>query len=120
MKDRVYIAVIDMPEIVSRATFDRKYEGSQNSRQLPVTSVCLVPKEILAGDIEKVFVKRAGKNLESYQLFDIYEGAQIRGGYKSVAYSLVFRAKDRNLEEADISGAMDKILKALENMGIEA
>jgi phenylalanyl-tRNA synthetase beta chain len=47
-------------------------------------------------------------------LFDIYEGAQIRGGYKSVAYSLVFRAKDRNLEEADISGAMDKILKALE------
>ena len=32
---------------------------------------------------------------------------------------MVFRAKDRNLEEADISGAMDKILKALENMGIE-
>ena len=64
-------------------------------------------------------MKRAEQNLESYQLFDIYEGAQIRGGYKSVAYSLVFRAKDRNLEEADISGAMDKILKALENMGIE-
>ena len=119
MKDRVYIAVIDMPEIVSRATFDRKYEGIAKFPAATRDISMLVPKEILAGDIEKVFDEKGGKNLESYQLIDIYEGAQIRGGYKSVAYSLVFRAKDRNLEEADISGAMDKILKALENMGIE-
>ena len=119
MKDRVYIAVIDMPEIVSRATFDRKYEGIAKFPAATRDISMLVPKEILAGDIEKVFDEKGGKNLESYQLFDIYEGAQIRVGYKSVAYSLVFRAKDRNLEEADISGAMDKILKALENMGIE-
>ena len=119
MKDRVYIAVIDMPKIVSRATFDRKYEGIAKFPAATRDISMLVPKEILAGDIEKVFDEKGGKNLESYQLFDIYEGAQIRGGYKSVAYSLVFRAKDRNLEEADISGAMDKILKALENMGIE-
>ena len=119
MKDRVYIAVIDMLEIVSRATFDRKYEGIAKFPAATRDISMLVPKEILAGDIEKVFDEKGGKNLESYQLFDIYEGAQIRGGYKSVAYSLVFRAKDRNLEEADISGAMDKILKALENMGIE-
>lgn len=119
MKDRVYIAVIDMPEIVSRATFDRKYEGIAKFPAATRDISMLVPKEILAGDIEKVFDEKGGNNLESYQLFDIYEGAQIRGGYKSVAYSLVFRAKDRNLEEADISGAMDKILKALENMGIE-
>ena len=119
MKDRVYIAVIDMPEIVSRATFDRKYEGIAKFPAATRDISMLVPKEILAGDIEKIFDEKGGKNLESYQLFDIYEGAQIRGGYKSVAYSLVFRAKDRNLEEADISGAMDKILKALENMGIE-
>ena len=119
MKDRVYIAVIDMPEIVSRATFDRKYEGIAKFPAATRDISMLVPKEILVGDIEKVFDEKGGKNLESYQLFDIYEGAQIRGGYKSVAYSLVFRAKDRNLEEADISGAMDKILKALENMGIE-
>lgn len=119
IKDRVYIAVIDMPEIVSRATFDRKYEGIAKfpaaTRDISMT----VPKEILVGDIEKVFEEKGGKNLESYQLFDIYEGTQIKSGYKSVAYSLTFRAKDRNLEETDIAGAMNKILKALENMGIE-
>ena len=79
----------------------------------------VVPKSILAGDIEKVFENKGGKLLEKYDLFDIYEGAQIKDGYKSIAYSLSFRAKDRNLEEADITGAMNKIVKALEDLGAE-
>ena len=52
-------------------------------------------------------------------LFDIYEGAQIKLGYKSVAYSLTFRAKDRTLEDKDITPIMEKILADLGEMGIE-
>ena len=63
--------------------------------------------------------QRGGKILESYRLFDIYEGAQIKEGFKSVAYSITFRAKDRTLEENDITAAMKKILNGLEGMGIE-
>ena len=44
---------------------------------------------------------------------------QIKEGYKSVAYSIVFRAKDKTLEEAEISQAMEKILAGLEELGIE-
>ena len=119
IKERVYIAVIDMPEIVSRASFDYKYEGITN---FPVSSRDLsmvVPKNILVGDIEKVFDERGGAYLESYELFDVYEGEQIEKGFKSVAYSLKFRGKDKNLEENDITSAMNKILKGLEKMGIQ-
>ena len=119
IKERVYIAVIDMPEIVSRASFDYKYEGITN---FPVSSRDLsmvVPKNILVGDIEKVFDERGGAYLESYELFDIYEGEQIEKGFKSVAYSLKFRGKDKNLEENDITSAMKKILNGLEQMGIQ-
>ena len=49
----------------------------------------------------------------------IYEGAQIKAGFKSVAYSIVFRAKDKTLEEAEITAAMDRILSGLEELGIE-
>ena len=52
-------------------------------------------------------------------MFDIYEGNQIEEGFKSVAYKIVFRASDRTLEEADITKAMDKILKGLQELGIE-
>ena len=119
IKERVYLAVIDMPEIVSRASFDYKYEGITN---FPVSSRDLslvVPKNILVGDIEKVFEKNGGKYLENYELFDVYEGEQIEKGFKSVAYSLKFRGKDKNLEESDITGAMDKILSGLKNIGIQ-
>ena len=119
IKDRVYVAVIDMPEIVSRATFDRKYEGIAKYPAVSRDLSMVVPKHVLAGDIEKVFDERGVKILESYELFDIYEGAQIKAGFKSLAYKLTFRAKDRTLEEADIAAAMKKIMNGLERLGIE-
>lgn len=117
--ERAYIAVIDMPEIVARATFDRKYEGIAKFPAVNRDLSMVVPKNIMVGQIEEVIEKNGGAHLESYSLFDLYEGAQIKPGFKSVAYSITFRAKDRTLEESDISKAMDKILAGLEAMGIE-
>ena len=74
----------------------------------------VVPKKILVGQIEEVIEKNGGAHLESYKLFDLYEGAQIKAGFKSVAYSIVFRAKDKTLEEAESTAAMNKVLKILE------
>ena len=116
---KVYVAVLDMPEILPFASFDRKYQGIAKYPAVSRDISMVVPKSILAGDIEKVIAQRGGKILEDYQLFDIYEGTQIKAGYKSMAYSITFRAKDRTLEESDISGAMKKILNGLEGLGIE-
>ena len=74
---------------------------------------------LLVGQIEKILAQRGGKILESYSLFDIYEGTQIKEGYKSIAYTLTFRAKDKTLEDAEITAAMKKILNGLEQLGIE-
>ena len=117
--DRAYVAVIDMPEIVARATFDRKYTGVAKYPAVSRDISMVCPKEILVGQIEEVIENKGGAYLESYHLFDIYEGSQIKAGFKSVAYSITFRAQDKTLEDADVSSAMKKILKALEEMGIE-
>ncbi len=116
---RAYVAVLDMPQIVPYATFDRKYEGIAKYPAVNRDISMVVPREILAGQIEQIIAQRGGKILESYSLFDIYEGAQIKQGYKSMAYTLVFRAKDRTLEEADVAAAMKKILNGLQGLGIE-
>ena len=116
---KAYIAVIDMPEIVKRATFDRKYTGIAKFPAVNRDISMVMPKEILAGQLEEVIEKKGGAYLESYALFDLYEGAQIKEGYKSVAYSIVFRAKDKTLEDAEVTEAMERILKELEGMGIE-
>ncbi|MCI9381761.1 MAG: phenylalanine--tRNA ligase subunit beta [Dorea sp.] len=116
---KAYIAVLDMPEIVERASFDRKYTGIARFPAVTRDISMVMPKEVLAGQVEEVIEKKGGAYLESYALFDLYEGAQIKEGCKSMAYSIVFRAKDKTLEDAEVSEAMGRILKALEGMGIE-
>ena len=117
--EKAYVAVMDMPQIVQEATFDRKFEGIARFPAVTRDLSMVVPKQILAGDIEAMLVQRGGKHLESYHLFDIYEGSQIKEGYKSMAYSVTFRAKDKTMEEAEITSCMKKILNGLQSMGIE-
>ena len=117
--ERTYVAVLDMKNIVSFATYDRKFEGIARFPAVTRDLSMVVPKQILAGQIEEMIAQRGGKHLESYHLFDLYEGAQIEKGYKSMAYSITFRAKDKTLEESDIASAMKKILNGLEQLGIE-
>ena len=115
---RAYVAVLDMPSIVPMCSFDYKYKGVAKFPAVSRDLSMVVPKEIMVGDIEKMIETRGGKLLESLQLFDVYEGNQIDRGFKSVAYSVTFRAPDRTLSEEDITGVMKKILHGLESMGI--
>ena len=108
-----------MPAVTPHTSFDRKYTGIAKYPAVSRDLSMVVPKNILVGQIEEMIVQRGGKILESYNLFDIYEGSQILEGYKSVAYSITFRAKDHTLEEKEINGAMNKILNGLKSMGIE-
>ena len=117
--ERAYVAVLDMPSIVPMATFDRKYEGIAKFPAVTRDISMVVPKNVLVGQIEEVIAVRGGQILENYELFDIYEGSHIKGGYKSVAYSLTFRAKDRTLTDTEISASMKKILNGLEALGAE-
>ena len=116
---KAYVAVIDMPEVTAKASFDRKYKGIARFPAVTRDISMVMPRKILAGQVEEIIEKKGGAYLESYHLFDLYEGAQIKAGYKSLAYSIVFRAKDKTLEDAEVTEAMERILKALEGLGIE-
>lgn len=117
--DRAYVAVIDMPSIMDFTTFDRKYTGIAKFPAVTRDISMVVPKDILVGQIEDIIEQRGGRFLESYKLFDIYEGAQVLAGHKSVAYSITFRAKDHTLEDKEVSAVMNKILNGLSGLGIE-
>ena len=117
--EKAYIAVLDMPEVLGCTTYDRKYEGLAKYPTVTRDISMVVPKSIMVGQIEDVIEQRGGKILESYELFDIYEGAQILAGHKSVAYSITFRAKDRTLEDKEVNKVMEKILHGLREMEIE-
>ena len=116
---KAYVAVLDMPTVMEHANFDIKFTGIAKYPAVSRDLSMVMKKEILVGEVEEVIRKNGGKLLESCTLFDVYEGDQIEAGHKSVAYSISFRAADHTLEEKEITTVMDKILKGLENMGIE-
>ncbi|MCR4746392.1 MAG: phenylalanine--tRNA ligase subunit beta [Lachnospiraceae bacterium] len=119
MKTRAYIAVLDMPKIVEKATFDRHFFGIAKFPAVTRDISMLVPKKVTAGEIDAILMQRGGKILEDFSLFDIYEGEQVKEGCKSMAYSLSFRDKERTLSDDDVNGAMKKILNGLEGLGAE-
>ena len=119
LKGEVYVAVIDMPTLVMLSSFDIKYEGIAKFPGSTRDLSLVADKSIFVGQIEAVIRKCGGKLLESYRLFDVYEGEQIAEGKKSVAYTMTFRAKDRTLETAEVDNIIAKILKELGKLGVE-
>ena len=118
-KAEAYVAIIDMPTLVELSSFDVKYEGIAKFPGSTRDLSLVMDKSIFVGQIEEVIKKCGGRLLESYKLFDVYEGEQITKGKKSVAYTMTFRAKDRTLETAEVDKIIDKILKELSKLGIE-
>ena len=117
--ERTYVAVVDMPAIMEYTTFDRKYKGLARFPAVTRDLSMVVPKDVMVGQIEDVLEQRGGKLLESYHLFDLYEGAQVLAGHKSVAYSITLRAIDHTLDDKEVTSVMNKILNGLKGLGIE-
>lgn len=115
--ERTYVAVIDLAEVIAMPKESAKYVGVPKFPAMVRDISLTMKKELLAGQVEAIIRKKGGALVESYELFDIYEGAQIMEGYKSLAYKITFRAKDRTLTDEEVMAAMDKIIKTLEEMG---
>jgi len=73
----------------------------------------IVENSITHAQIEDIIKRASGKYLDSIKLFDIYQGAQIGEGKKSMAYNLVFVADDRTLNIEEVDNIIKKILKSL-------
>ena len=63
----------------------------------------VVDAHVPSTDVERALREGAGELLESVRLFDVYTGAQVPAGKKSLAYALKFRASDRTLTDAELA-----------------
>ena len=70
-------------------------------------------KSVPAAEIEKEIKRLGGNNLQDAQLFDLYEGAPIEAGQRSLAYSLLFQSKERTLTDSEIDTAFERIVAGL-------
>ena len=112
---RVYIAVIDFGTLVNSSSLISQYKPLPKYPAITRDISMVIKGEVFVGDIEKAIAKNGGKLLESVKLFDVYQGEQIEKGFKSVSYSITFRAPDRTLVDDEVNSVMDKILSDLKD-----
>ena len=109
----VYIAEIALEPVILRQRDPIQYEPIStyppSRRDLAVT----VASDTDAGPLRDAALKAGGNLLKSVQIFDVFTGAQVGEGRKSVALSLEFQAMDRTLTDQDTQKAFDKIVKRL-------
>ena len=77
----------------------------------------LCDESIPVGTLEKAIVRGGDSLLEAIQLFDVYQGAQIEAGKKSVAFSITLRSADSTLTDEQTNSVMKKVMKELEKEG---
>ena len=110
---RIYLAEIDLSRLFAveqpRILYKALPRFPAVERDLAL--LCDATKPVAT--IEEIIRKAGGKMLESVDLFDVYQGAQIESGKKSVAYSLKFRVADRTLSDEDIDPVLNKIFAKL-------
>lgn len=110
-----YIAEINFEKCFKKINSIIKYKQLPRFPAVIRDIAMLVDKTIPVAALEEVMVESAGSLLNTIQLFDVYEGAQIPDGKKSVAYAVSFRAPDRNLTNEEVNQVFDKILKNLKS-----
>jgi len=74
----------------------------------------LVPAGTRAAEVDATLREAAGTLLEEAFPFDLYEGKGIPQGTRSIAFRLRFRAPERTLTDAEVDGAVDRVLRALQ------
>lgn len=110
---RVYVAEINIDTVFENLNLTKSYNPLPKYPSTSRDIALIVKDEVFVKQIEDI-IKANGEDLvESYKLFDVYKGAQIEEGHKSIAYSITYRSKDKTLIDEDVAKVHEKILSEL-------
>lgn len=111
---KVYVFEIPVKAVVTQTRLIGKYEQLPKFPAIARDLAVVLPVSVPASQVTDVIAENGGNLLADVKLFDVYTGEQVPAGYRSLAYSLVFRAVDRTLTDAEVETHHKNILVHLE------
>lgn len=110
---RVYVAEINIDTVFENLNLTKSYNPLPKYPSTSRDIALIVKDEVFVKQIEDIIKANGGDLVESYKLFDVYKGAQIEEGHKSIAYSITYRSKEKTLTDEDVAKVHEKILSEL-------
>ncbi|SJZ36850.1 phenylalanine--tRNA ligase subunit beta [Garciella nitratireducens] len=114
ISQRVYIAEFNMELLNQFSNLQKTYQTLPKYPSVTRDIALLLKEEVPAREVEKIIERQQSDMIESYSLFDVYQGRQIPKGYKSLAYSIVYRKKNGTLIDEEVNKIHNKIIKELQ------
>ena len=114
---KTYIGYLSWNELFKFKNTNKVYKQLPKFPALTRDLAIVCDKKTEVAVLENAIKQGAGKILEKVELFDIFEGAQIGAGKKSVAFSLILRSPERTLTDSEADSAVNKALEALKAIG---
>ena len=114
IKQKVYIAELNLDKVVKYSRENKKYVEVPKFPAVERDIAITVDESVEVGQIERIIKNKSKKILEKANLFDIYRSDRFGRNKKSVAYRLIFRDKNKTLNDDEVNETMNRIIYALE------
>ncbi len=113
IRESVAVAEFNLERLLTGQPKSPSYKSISRMPSMERDIALQMPKDLPASNVETEIKKAAGDLLTSVTVFDIFEGGNLPEGQRSVAFRMVFQAKDATLEDAAINGLRDKVVEAV-------
>ena len=113
LEENTFYAELNMPALMALQSPEKTFTALPRFPAVTRDIALVCSTDIPVADLAETIRAAGGKFLETVTLFDVYTGAPIPEGSKSVAFSLTLRAADQTLTEEHASETMSAVLTAL-------
>lgn len=110
---------LDLDRLIAAAPTETGYEDLIGYPPLRQDLAVVLPLDVPAAAVLSAAREAAGELLRDARVFDVYTGAQVGEGRRSLALALSFRASDRTLTDEDVVPVRERIVAALGRLGGE-
>lgn len=111
---KVYLFEMSLEILSNKAQIIGRYQSLPKFPAINRDLAIILPDHIPASRVAELILSSGGEWLTEVRLFDVYTGEQVPSGYRSLAYSIVFRASDRTLTDNEIETHYANIVVRLE------
>jgi phenylalanyl-tRNA synthetase beta chain len=117
--DGAAVMEISLDRLIARACGENLYRDVISYPGLRLDLAVVLPETVPAARATEMVRAAGGDLLDAVEVFDVYTGAQVGEGRRSLALSLAFRAPDRTLTDGDVVPLRERIVQALKELGGE-
>jgi phenylalanyl-tRNA synthetase beta chain len=113
--ERVAYLELDLDALLALPHGERPYRRFSSFPSSDVDVAFEVPDEVGATEVEACIREAAGELLWRVALFDVFRGASLTAGRRSLAFTLRLQAADRTLTDADVAAVRQQVIDAVES-----